>query len=306
MEPTHFPTVQHFPAPEGVKKPVVHAVVGPTASGKTAWAIRLAHELGTEIVNADSRQVYAELNIGVARPSPDELAAVPHHLVGHRSIHEPYTAFDYAEEANAAVQDVIRRTGTAVVVGGSGLYLKAALEGLDPVPPTPPDVRARWQSVWENEGLEGLQVRVAQQDPAFWATVDQKNPRRLLRALEAMEVSGKPFSAWHTGAPEPRDFAVSTHRLVPERAELRLRIAQRVDVMEKEGLVEEVRALAPFQALQALQTVGYREFYETWERGGTTQEALEWVVVHTAQYARRQETWLNKYVGRSSDDRSAG
>lgn len=277
--------------------PVVHAVVGPTASGKTAWGIQLAQKLQTEIVNADARQVYAEMSIGVARPSEDELRAVPHHLIAHRSIHQPYTAADYAREARAALLDVVTRTGTAVVVGGSGLYLLAALEGLDDVPPTPPELRARWEEVFAAEGLEGLQRRVAERDPDYWATVDQKNPRRLLRALEVMEQTGTTFSELRRGRVGERPFAVEYHRLIPERAELRERIERRVVAMVEAGLIEEVRQLEVHRALPALQTVGYREFYQTWEAGGTDQDAVELVALRTAQYARRQETWLNKYVG---------
>lgn len=290
--------ILHFSVPGGTPKlPTVHAVVGPTASGKTAWGIQMALQLQTEIINADARQVYAEMRIGVARPSEEELSSVPHHLMGHRSIHQPYTASDYAREAREALQHVVAKTGTAVVVGGSGLYLLAALEGLDEVPPTPPEVRAHWEEVFAAEGLEGLQRRVAERDPHYWATVDQKNPRRLLRALEVMEQTGSTYSELRRGRAGDRPYAVTYHRLVPDRAALRQRIERRVVAMAEDGLVEEVRSLEPFRELPALQTVGYREFYQTWDAGGSDQTALDLVALRTAQYARRQETWLNKYVG---------
>jgi tRNA dimethylallyltransferase len=237
------------------------------------------------------------MRIGVARPSEEELNAVPHHLMGHRSIHQPYTAADYAREAREALQHVVAKTGTAVVVGGSGLYLLAALEGLDEVPPTPPEVRAHWEDVFAAEGLQGLQRRVAERDPDYWATVDQKNPRRLLRALEVMEQTGSTYSELRRGRAGDRPFAVAYHRLVPDRTALRQRIERRVVAMAEAGLVEEVRSLEPFRDLPALQTVGYREFYQTWDAGGSDQTALDLVALRTSQYARRQETWLNKYVG---------
>lgn len=280
------------------ERPVVHAVVGPTASGKTAWAIDFALKSNTEIINADARQVYREMAIGVARPSDEELQSVPHHLVAHRSILNPYTAADYAREALDSLTDVIQRTGTAVVVGGSGLYLLAALEGLDDLPPTPESLRQLWTDIFEREGLEGLQRRVAERDPEYWSVVDQKNPRRLLRALEVMDQTGAPYSALRQGRATQRPFSVHYHRLLPDRLDLRTRIADRVERMAQAGLIDEVRALEMHQNLPALQTVGYREFYQTWERGGSDREALDLVALRTAQYARRQETWLNKYVGR--------
>jgi tRNA dimethylallyltransferase len=168
---------------------------------------------------------------------------------------------------------------------------------LDEVPPTPPEVRAHWEDVFAAEGLQGLQRRVAERDPDYWATVDQKNPRRLLRALEVMEQTGSTYSELRRGRAGDRPFAVAYHRLVPDRTALRQRIERRVVAMAEAGLVEEVRSLEPFRDLPALQTVGYREFYQTWDAGGSDQTALDLVALRTSQYARRQETWLNKYVG---------
>ncbi len=278
-------------------KPLVHVVVGPTASGKTTRAIELALQWNTEVINADARQVYKEMNIGVARPFPHEIEAVPHHLIAHRSIHLDYSAAAYAVEAKPLLDSLLQSHGSAVLVGGSGLYIQALLEGLDNLPTTPPEVRTHFQTIFEQEGLISLQQRVAAKDPVYFAQVDSQNPRRLLRALEVMEVSGKPYTEHLTKMKKKESlYPVLYHRLQPEREELNQRIASRVRHMIEQGLEAEVRTLYPFKHLNALKTVGYREFFDAWDGLHPSDTIEKRMIDHTRQYARRQETWFKKYA----------
>lgn len=269
---------------------------GPTASGKTSLAIKLAKHLHTEVVNCDARQVYRELNIGVARPSRDELAEVRHHGIASHSIHEPLSAASYAEWAEPVLRDLIGRTGSAVVVGGSGLYSVALLQGLDPMPPADPRLRAELEERWNTNPAE-LIAELQRLDPTYAAGADLNNARRVVRALEVIGLTGIPYS-------EQRRGTVSRSWPLPIREVeidapmdwLELRIHQRSRKMMSDGLREEAMGLKPWAELTPLHTVGYREFYEEGASLRTDAQMAELIALRTRQYAKRQKTWLAKHA----------
>lgn len=275
-------------------EPAIWMLHGPTASGKTALAIALAQHLETEVVGCDARQVYQELNIGVARPSTAELSAVPHHGIASHSIHEPLTAATYAAWAEPVLRDVIARTGSAVVAGGSGLYAMALLEGLDPMPPADPMLRAELEARWSANPSE-LVADLQRLDPAYAATADLKNARRVVRALEVIALTGTPYSQQRRGAAS-RQWPLPVRELVLEAPMdwLEARIARRSRQMMKDGLQDEALALQEWAHLTPLHTVGYSEFYEP--GAPLHDEALmaERISLRTRQYAKRQKTWLAK------------
>jgi tRNA dimethylallyltransferase len=275
------------------KKRII-VVQGPTASGKTALAIALAQHFQTEIISFDSRQFYKELAIGVARPSAAELAAVKQHLIATHSILEPLNAASFVAKAKPILDQLLAEKGSAVLVGGSALFADALILGLDPLPHDPV-VQAKWQAVFENVGLAALQTALAEKDPAFYQEIDTMNPTRLMRALEIHELTGQSNVALRKG---PRKDPPQVARIFINwpRARLYERINARVDVMISEGLEREARQFFPDHAqLQALQTVGYREFFTHFEGQMSREEAIEKIKQHTRNYAKRQLTWLARY-----------
>lgn len=271
------------------------AVVGPTAIGKTARAIELAQKFQTEIVSADSRQVYREMNIGVARPTLEELNAIPHHFIASHSIHEPLTAGQFEREALSAIEKLFEKNETVIVVGGSGLYLKALLEGLDHLPKDA-SVREGLMKEGEENGWEELSKKLVNLDPEYARTADLKNPRRLVRALEVMEITGKKFSELRLKAGMERPFSVSYEYMEMDRSLLYDRINQRVDQMMDLGLLDEVRTLTSFQHLEPLQTVGYSEFFPAFRGEYSTDFAVQLVKQHSRNYAKRQITWFKHQI----------
>ncbi len=272
----------------------IFVVQGPTASGKTALAIALARQLQTEVISFDSRQFYTELSIGVARPSIEELEAVRHHFIGSHSIEQALNAANFAALAQPILSDLLQNKGSAVLVGGSALYADALLLGLDPLPHDQA-IHLKWKSVFENEGLHALQQALQQHDPAFFEQIDIENPARLIRALEINELTGQSNLALRKG---PRKDPPNVVRIFINwpRASLYKRIDARVDIMIAEGLEQEARHFFPDQAhLQALQTVGYREFFDYFEGNLSREEAVEKIKQHTRNYAKRQLTWLGRY-----------
>ncbi|MCE2816675.1 MAG: tRNA (adenosine(37)-N6)-dimethylallyltransferase MiaA [Cryomorphaceae bacterium] len=267
---------------------------GPTASGKTGLAISLAKHLGTEIVNCDARQVYRELRIGVARPTDAELAAVPHHGIASHSIHEPLTAASYAAWAEPVVRDVLARTGSAVVVGGSGLYAKALLHGLDPMPAADADYRAELEAVWKRDP-QALVDRLVQLDPEYAAAADLQNARRVIRALEVIHRTGETYSAQRRGAAQ-RSWPVPVREIALDAPQdwLDARIAARCAAMMAEGLQAEALGLAEYADLSPLRTVGYQEFYAPDAPVDRDGEMTALLALRTRQYAKRQRTWLAK------------
>ena len=276
-------------------EPLVFVVQGPTASGKTLLAIELAQRFQTEIISFDSRQFYQELNIGVARPTAEELAAVQHHFVATHSIQTPLNANEFAKQAQAKFTALAKQNGAVVLVGGSALFADALLLGLDPLPHDP-SIQQKWQAFYAQEGLIALQNELAQKDPAFFAQIDQMNPVRLLRALEVVELTGQSNLELRGG---PKADPPNLRRFLIEwpREELYARINRRVDLMIQEGLEQEARCFYPDQQkLQALQTVGYQEFFDFFNGQISRDEAIEKIKQHSRNYAKRQLTWLKKYA----------
>ena len=275
-------------------------LTGPTASGKTAYAIRLARELGTEILSCDSRQFYRELRIGVARPSGDELSAAPHHFVACRSVTEPYNISDYEHDALALLDRLFARHDVVLAVGGSGLYVDALRLGVSSMPDPTPELRARLQQMPLEEKRAQLQLL----DPDYYARVDLRNPVRLQRALEVYLMTGRPYSqVLAAQQPRPRPFDVEIRVLgtpwspfLPMDADvLRQRIDRRVDQMVADGLLDEVRTLLPYRHLSTLRTVGYRELFPVLDGTENLQSAIQNVKLNTWHYARKQLTWMRRY-----------
>lgn len=260
---------------------------GPTASGKTRLAIELAKALHTEILNADSRQFYREMSIGTAVPSEEELAAVPHHFIQSHAADKPLSAADYEEEAMPLTEELFKKHDTLIVCGGSGLYLQALAEGLDPLPPADPKYREELERILQEEGLPVLAAMLMDKDPEKAATMDLKNPRRVIRALEILE-------AGPIEIPEKKErpFQVIALYLNMDREALYQRIDERVDQMMDAGLYEEVEGLIPLRQSSALQTVGYRELFDHLDGKLDLETAVAKIKQHTRNYAKRQLTWF--------------
>ena len=272
---------------------VVISVVGPTASGKTELAIALAQRLGTEIVNADARQVYRGMAIGTAQPTAAERAAAPHHLVDFLEPTQLYSAGTFEEQAVPLLDRLCQERGSAILAGGSGMYVKAALEGLDPLP-ADLDLRRQLNAEVGSMGLPHLVARLRELDPEHADAMDTSNPQRVVRALEVCLTSGRPFSSFHSGAVKSRDWHVVSVGLDPDRAELRERIALRAHAMMDSGWLEETRCLIPLRSENALNTVGYKELFQHLDGDMPLEDAVDLVITHTRQFAKRQMTWFRK------------
>lgn len=270
-------------------------IVGPTAIGKTAAAIEVARQLETEIVSCDSRQFYKELDIGVARPSPEELAAAKHHFIACRSVTEPYNAFDYEHDALNTLSTIFESHDTAVAVGGSGLYVDALCNGINLLPDPTPELRAELSQKIANGHLDELLGELQRLDPEYYAIVDRQNPMRIQRALETIYTSGQPYSSLIGKKLPQRPFDIVKIGLQCERTELKERIYRRVDMMMGQGLPDEVRSLFPFRSLNTLNTVGYKEVFEYLDGRCTIGQATTNIKNHTWQYAKKQLTWLKRY-----------
>jgi tRNA dimethylallyltransferase len=266
-------------------------LTGPTAVGKTAEAIRLAQLHQTEILSADSRQCFRELQIGVAKPSADELKLVRHHFINSHSIHDKLTAATYESYALKALEDIFSRSDKAIVVGGTGLYIRALMQGLDEMPAVPEQIRQSVASLFQREGLEGLQQSIRKEDPLFLKEGDIDNPRRVIRALEIIRTSGKSIRFFQQRLPVERPFSMKLTVMQLPREQLYERINQRVDRMMEQGLLEEVKSLLPYRHLNALQTVGYRELFEHLDGQYSLEDAVAKIKQHTRHYAKRQITW---------------
>ena len=268
-------------------------IQGPTASGKTSLAIQLAKTLKTEIISADSRQFYREMSIGTAKPSEDELSQVKHHFVHSHSIHQEVSASQFAKEAQPLLDQLLEQNGAAVIVGGSGMFMDALTLGLDDIPHNK-EIQKKWSLIYETEGLEFLQNELARLDSVYFSTVDKMNSVRLIRALEVIEITGKPFSELRKGTIK-QTYSIERFGVNWNRADLYQRIDLRVELMIKDGLFEEAKSLFPLRNLKALNTVGYSEFFRYWEDEYDFDEAVEKIKQHTRNYAKRQLTWIKRY-----------
>ncbi len=277
-----------------MKKGKLIVLVGPTAVGKTSMAIRLAEHFRTEVVSADSRQVFREMAIGTAKPSKEELARVRHHLIDCRAVAEEYDASTYAEEAQSVLDGLFGIHEYVILCGGSGLYIKALLEGFDELPDVPADVRKGVIAEHVQKGLAWLQEEVKRVDPDYFEIVDRQNPQRLMRALEVFRQTGKPFSGFHKKTAKVLPFDVIKIGLTLDREILYQRIDQRVDAMIDGGLMDEAEKLFAHRHLPALQTVGYQELFGFMEGNYDRDEAIRLLKRNTRHYAKRQLTWFGK------------
>ena len=269
-------------------------IVGPTAVGKTNVAITLAQQFSAEIVSADSRQFFKEMSIGTAKPSPEELAAAPHHFINSHSITQAFSVGDFEKEALSLLENLFKKHSIAFLVGGSGLYVQAITQGFDSLPKAPPELRAELNKQLTEEGIESLQKRLEALDPTYYNEVDIYNPQRIIRALEVCISTGQPFSAYRTYAANERPFEVLTIGLNTERSQLYDRINKRVDTMMEQGLLAEVETLLPYRELNALQTVGYQELFDYLEGKKSLEKAVEEIKQNTRRFAKRQLTWFRK------------
>jgi len=269
-------------------------VAGPTAVGKTAISVALAKHFKTEIISCDARQCYKEMSIGTAVPSEEERDGAPHHFIQNKSIHQAFGAGDFEKEGLALLQQLFQKYDLLIMVGGSGLYAKALMEGLDVFPKVDQTSINIVSMLYQTEGLEGLQKALAEKDPDYYQKVDLKNPRRLIRALEICETAQKPYSSFLGQSVKERFFKTQTLLLTRPRAELYERINFRVEEMLKEGLEKEAQSLYPFRALPALQTVGYSEWFDHLEGKLTRVATIAEIQKNTRRYAKRQLTWFQK------------
>lgn len=273
---------------------ILIAIAGPTAIGKTNFAIQLAKILQCEIISCDSRQFYKELTIGTAVPSTEELASVKHHFIQTHSVSELYTAGQFETDALLVVQELFKNNKYVIVVGGSGLYFNALLNGLDTFPKVSPDAKKEVQHIYDSQGLIGLQKKLQQLDSLYYQTVDQSNPRRMMRALEVCLSSGVPYSTFRTGKAAKRNFEVLKIGLEAPRVELYNRINSRVDLMLENGLLQEAKQVYDLRHLIALQTVGYKELFDFLDGKTSFEIAVEEIKKNTRRYAKRQLTWFKK------------
>ena len=265
--------------------------MGPTGVGKTELSLALAEQLGSPIVNADSRQIYRELPIGTAAPTAAERARVKHYFVGTHSLSEDYNAGQYERDAMALLERLFAEHDTVVLSGGSMMYVKAVCEGLDEMPFVSPDLRVSLREAYEQQGLEWLQAEVAAADPDYWREVDQCNPQRLLHALEICRASGQPFSAFRKGQQKERPFRVVKIGLTRDREELYSRINARVLQMMAAGLQQEAERVIPYRQCNSLQTVGYKEMFRFLDGEWTEEETVRMIQQNSRHYAKRQLTW---------------
>ena len=269
-------------------------VTGPTCIGKTRISIALAKTLPAEIISCDSRQFYRELAVGVARPSDEELATVPHHMIGFLSVEEPYNVFRYECDALLVAETLFLRYKYVLLTGGSGLFIRAVTRGMDRLPDPDPVIRKDLLEQHRSEGLEPLQRKLQALDPEYFRIVDRQNPKRLLRALEVCLATGRPYSSFRTGCSRPRPFRVIKIGLTTDRQNLYSAINDRVDRMIASGLLDEVRSLRQYRHLNALNTVGYKELFDYLDGKIRFDSAVEKIKTHSLQYAKRQLTWLRK------------
>lgn len=270
------------------------AIVGPTAIGKTALSIKIARHFHTEILSADSRQFFKEMHIGTAVPDPDELAAAPHHFIQHLSIDDPYNVGLYEKEAIARITTLHQTYDTAVMVGGSGMYIDAVINGLDDFPEVKFGVRTYLKDLLQERGIVALQELLKKRDPTYYKEVDIQNGQRVIRALEVCLSSERPFSFYRNQPKPKRNFETIKIGLSAGRQQIYDRINKRVDLMIEAGLVEEVGSLLSRKHKNALITVGYRELFEYFENEVTLERAIENIKTNTRRFAKRQMTWYRK------------
>ena len=271
-------------------------ICGPTAIGKTYRALELATQYNTSIISADSRQCYKELKIGVAKPSARQLEQVPHYFISSHSVQHEINVKVFEQYALAAITDIFKENDIAVMVGGTGLYIKAFAEGLDEVPEVNENIRKEINEKYLTSGMDWLKKELELRDPLFFSAVESQNPQRALRALEVKLSTGKSILEFQTKIKVPRNFEIEYLLMDMPREILYQKINSRVDIMMQEGLLEEVKSLYPFRHLNALQTVGYRELFEYLDGQISLEKAVEDIKKNSRHYAKRQVTWFRKFA----------
>lgn len=269
-------------------------IAGPTAVGKTALGVRLAEEFKTEVLSADSRQFFKEISIGTAKPSLPEMRGIPHHFIDSHSISESYNVGKYETEGIALLEKIFQSKNTAILVGGSGLYIDAICKGFDELPEADPEIREKIDLIFEEKGIEELQRMLQELDPEYYSKVDQSNPQRLSRALEVCMASGKTYSELREGKIKTRNFNIIKIGLNLPREALYERINKRVDEMMKNGLLDEARSVISFRSANALQTVGYKELFDHFDGRTDLKTAIELIKQNTRRFAKRQLTWFRR------------
>ncbi len=280
--------------PDMASNKTLIVIVGPTGIGKTALAISLARHFSTEIISADSRQFFTEMEIGTAKPSATELAAAPHHFVNSHSIETFFSTGDFEVQAMELITRLFSEKDLLVMVGGSGLYIDAVCNGLDNLPETDMNIRAQLNEQLATEGLESIKQQLSRYDPEYYQKVDQSNPQRMIRGLEFYLSTGTKLSAHLTNSKKPRPFNILKIGLNMDRSELYHRINQRVDKMMESGLLEEVKALEPYRNYNALHTVGYSELFAYLDGAIDLKTAVDLIKQNTRRFAKRQITWFKR------------
>lgn len=275
-------------------------IVGPTAIGKTALSIKLAQHFGCDILSCDSRQFFKEMKIGTAVPNDEELAAGNHHFIQNKSIFEHYTVGDFEKEAIAKLDELFQKNNIQIVVGGSGLYVNAILQGFDDFPEIPNEIREKIRNKYEEKGLDFLQKKLQELDSNYYSTLlnenpqTLQNPQRMMRFVEVCMASNLPYSSFLNQKKNARNFKPIIIGLEAEREIMYNRINQRVDIMMNEGLLEEAKNVYPNKELNALQTVGYRELFDYFDRKTTLDFAVDQIKMNTRRFAKRQLTWFKR------------
>lgn len=269
-------------------------VTGPTGIGKTSLSIKLAQHFDCDIISADSRQIYKEMKIGTAVPTPDELAAAKHHFIGHVSIHDYYNVSQYEHEAIALIEKLHQNNDIVILTGGTGLYINAICKGIDIMPDPEPEIRARLNQLFEDKGILHLQELLKKADPEYYKTVDLNNQARLIRALEICQQTGQAYSSFRKSEDKERNFEIIKIALNTDRTVLYDRINRRVDIMVEEGLVEEVKTLILYKDLTALKTVGYQELFEAFSGKISMNDGIEKIKNSSRRYARKQISWIRR------------
>jgi len=280
-----------FSIPKTSKKYLL-VIGGPTGIGKTEAALQLALKYDCPIISSDSRQFYREMNIGTAKPTPDELSLAKHYFVNNLSIHDSYSVGDFEREVIHKLDELFMEHSLVIMVGGTGLYINAVLHGLDSFPNIKEGVKEKYNSIFSSEGISPLQELIKEKDPIYAAKVDLDNPHRLIRALSVMESSGKEFSSFLSKKKQKRSFETIKIVITLERHLLYDRINKRVDLMIRQGLVEEVKSLVQYKNLNALKTVGYSEIFDHLDGKCFLSESIEKIKQNTRNYAKRQTTWF--------------
>ncbi|MCH2214817.1 MAG: tRNA (adenosine(37)-N6)-dimethylallyltransferase MiaA [Flavobacteriales bacterium] len=276
--------------------PKVVIVCGPTAAGKTSVGVQIAKVFNGEVISADSRQFYKEMSVGTARPTEKEMDGVAHHFVASHSVASPLTAGEFERQAEIAVKEILERKKFPIIVGGSGLFIKALVEGLDDLPASE-ELRSKLIDQFETEGIESLYNRLVNSDPKAKSQIDFKNPVRVMRAIELVELTKKPLAEIRANRKLKKRFDPIWIGINSPRDELYDRIDHRVDQMLKEGLEEEAKSLQSFQNSDALKTVGYQELFSYFNGEYDREEAIRLIKRNSRRYAKRQLTWFNKIEG---------